>query len=92
MKTWLRNFFHVHERFMMRFLRRRGWVVFSLEEKARTCKDGVCWMKLYNALEGKKRRRGSTIREDPLYRDHTTMLAMGVAQQLGEEKEKENDP
>lgn len=37
------------QQFMMRYLRKRGWVVFFLEERARTCNEGVCWMKLYQA-------------------------------------------
>jgi hypothetical protein len=32
---------------MMRYLRKRGWVVFYLEEQNRTCVNGECWMKLY---------------------------------------------
>ena len=52
MRTWLRNFLHVHERIMMCFLRERGWVVFYLEEKARECKD-VCWLKLYQEEEAR---------------------------------------
>ena len=35
------------QRFMMRFLRKRGWVVFYLEKRARTCKGNTCWMQLY---------------------------------------------
>ena len=46
--VWLHNALHFHERMMMRFLRKRGWVVFYLmPEDARTCRDGTCWMKLY---------------------------------------------
>jgi hypothetical protein len=43
-KVWLRNFRHAHERLMMRFLRRRGWVVFYLEEGHRECRGGNCWL------------------------------------------------
>ena len=35
-----------HHRLMANFLRKRGWVVFYLEEKARTC-NGECWLKIY---------------------------------------------
>lgn len=40
-----------HHRIMAKYLRKRGWVVFYLEEEARTCKD-MCWLKLYQ--EGKQ--------------------------------------
>ncbi len=42
----IRNLKTFHHRIMMRYLRKRGWVVFYLEEKARECKD-LCWLKLY---------------------------------------------
>lgn len=41
------------ERLMMRFLRWRGWVVFWLDEPARHCSDGSCWLRLYE--EGRKK-------------------------------------
>jgi len=44
--VWLHNSMHFHERMMMRFLRRRGWVVFYLDEEARRC-NGECWLHLY---------------------------------------------
>lgn len=44
----LENLKTFHHRIMMRFLRKRGWVVFCLEEQARECKD-MCWLKLYEA-------------------------------------------
>jgi hypothetical protein len=37
------------ERWMMRFLRKRGWVVFYLDEPARKCFSGHCWLKLYES-------------------------------------------
>ena len=49
--TRLRNATTVHHRMMMRFLRKRGWVVFYLDEQARACQDDFCWLKLYKALE-----------------------------------------
>jgi len=49
MKAWLQNLKTWHHRLMCNFLRRRGWVVFYLEEEARTCNGDTCWMKLYQA-------------------------------------------
>jgi hypothetical protein len=46
-QVWLRNFRHVPERMMMRFLRGRGWVVFYLEEQHRKCGHGSCWLEIY---------------------------------------------
>ena len=48
MKKWLRNLPSFHHRIMMRYLRKRNWVVFYLEPKARKC-NGICWLKLYEA-------------------------------------------
>lgn len=48
-KTWLINLKFIHHRWMMNFLRKRGWVVFYLEEQARTCNNGICWLKLYQS-------------------------------------------
>ena len=36
------------QRIMANYLRRKGWVVFYLESKARTC-NNVCWLKLYQS-------------------------------------------
>jgi len=36
-----------HHRIMMRYLRKRGWVVFYLPKENRECTDGLCWLKLY---------------------------------------------
>ncbi len=44
--TWLRNAKHFHHRIMMNYLRKRGWVVFYLEENVRECRN-MCWLKLY---------------------------------------------
>ncbi|KKL04801.1 hypothetical protein LCGC14_2053180 [marine sediment metagenome] len=44
--TWLRNAKSFHHRLMMNYLRKRGWVVFYLEENVRECKN-MCWLKLY---------------------------------------------
>lgn len=35
------------QQFMMRYLRKRGWVVFYLEERARKCVGETCWLHLY---------------------------------------------
>ena len=38
------------EQLLMRYLRKRGWVVFYLDEVSRNCCNGsVCWMELYNS-------------------------------------------
>ena len=51
--TWLQNIKSFHHRIMMRYLRKRGWVVFYLDERSRHCSEGTCWLKLYQ--EGEKR-------------------------------------
>ena len=51
--VWLKNFMNIHHRIMARFLRKRGWVVFYLEESARECKD-MCWLKLYQDEQANK--------------------------------------
>lgn len=56
LKVFLHNLKSAHHRIMMRFLRKRGWVVFYLEPKARTCNDGVCWLKLYEAKQTLKEK------------------------------------
>lgn len=48
------NVFTFHHRMMMRYLRKRGWVVFYLEKEARHCNvenGGTCWLKLYESEE-----------------------------------------
>ena len=42
-----------HHRLMARFLRKRGWVAFYLDEEARQCK-GMCWLGLYQENERNK--------------------------------------
>jgi Xaa-Pro aminopeptidase len=50
---FFRNSRYIHHRWMMRFLRRRGWVVFYLEPKYRyKCSDPSCFFRLY--LDGEK--------------------------------------
>lgn len=52
--TWFRNLRTVHHRWMMSYLRRRGWIVFYLEKEYRECND-LCWLKLYKELEGEEK-------------------------------------
>ncbi len=47
--TWVENAKTFHHRIMMRYLRRRGWIVFYLEGEARSCND-MCWIKLYKDM------------------------------------------
>lgn len=47
LKVWLRNARNAHHRWMARFLEKRGWVVFYLEDEFRTCSNDLCWLKLY---------------------------------------------
>ena len=49
-KMWFRNARMFYERIMMRYLRKRGWVVFWLDKENRSCSGGgnTCWLKLYN--------------------------------------------
>lgn len=51
MKVWLENLKSIHHKIMAKYLRKRGWVVFYLDEPFRICSDknGVCWMKIYNS-------------------------------------------
>ncbi len=44
------------QQLMMRFLRRHGWVVFYLEENARVCNSGCCWLQLYQQQEKGKQQ------------------------------------
>lgn len=50
----MRNSRHWHERLMARFLERRGWCVFYLEEHSRECRS-LCWLELYKDNKGVKR-------------------------------------
>ena len=45
-RVWLNNAKSFHHRIMMRYLRKRGWVVFYLEKDARKCND-MCWLDLH---------------------------------------------
>jgi len=48
-KVFLENLKSAHHRVMMRYLRKRGWVVFYLEPENRVCNEGTCWLKLYES-------------------------------------------
>lgn len=60
--TW-HNVFTTHQRWMARFLSRRGWVCFYLETSNRHCnlghrtRDG-CWLDLYQQGETYESRPG----------------------------------
>lgn len=41
----LNNIKTFHHRIMMRYLQKRGWVVFHLPKESRVCND-MCWLKL----------------------------------------------
>ncbi len=46
-------------RVMARYLRRRGWVCFYLDERSRECRS-VCWMQAYSASERAKSQPDGT--------------------------------
>ena len=48
LKVFLHNSLRLHHRLMMRYLRKRGWVVFYLESEHRKCNGGTCWLSLYD--------------------------------------------
>ena len=57
--VWLKNAKTFHHRIMMNYLKKRGWVVFYLEEKSRVCNgenSSTCWLSLYQQEE---KRNGS---------------------------------
>jgi hypothetical protein len=56
MRTFFFNLKFFHHRVMMRFLKKRGWVVFYLEPQFRTkcCEDKNCWFSLYIKGENSK--------------------------------------
>lgn len=45
-RIWWLNASTAHHRWMMRYLQRRGWVVFYLDERARFCRS-ICWLHEY---------------------------------------------
>jgi len=44
-----------HQKLMMNYLKKRGWVVFYLEPEARHCKN-MCWLKLWEQEELRDRK------------------------------------
>ena len=46
-RVFFQNLWNLPNRIMANFLRKRGWVVFYLDEQARTCNNGTCWLALY---------------------------------------------
>ena len=53
LKTFLCNLKSFHHRIMMRYLRKRGWVVFYLEPQHRKC-NGTCWLNVYESEQGRE--------------------------------------
>jgi hypothetical protein len=47
------------DRSLARHLRKKGWVVFYLDEEFRVCREGHCWLKLYRNEE--KRKTGEDV-------------------------------
>lgn len=43
------------QQIMVRFLRKRKWIVFWLDEEHRECGGGVCWLKVYEQSEGRRK-------------------------------------
>lgn len=54
-RTWLSNAKCFHHRLMMNYLRKRGWVVFYLEENVRVCSGTTCWLQIYNSEMNRKK-------------------------------------
>jgi hypothetical protein len=50
---WIHNLKGVHHRVMANFLRKRGWVVFYLDEPLRHC-NGQCWLEAYKSVNKKE--------------------------------------
>lgn len=46
------KFIKKFDQLLMRYLRRRGWVVFWLDEEARHCGPGQCWLDIYAGTQG----------------------------------------
>lgn len=58
MRHRLANLLTCHHRWMMRYLRRRGWVVFYLDPIHRTrCAEPWCWLNLYYEGEARDARQ-----------------------------------
>ena len=56
LKTWIINLPNLPNLLMAKYLKKRGWVAFYLEEQCRTCNDGTCWLRLYEDSEGRRTR------------------------------------
>ncbi len=54
MRINIKNLKTFHHRLMMRYLRKRGWVVFYLENSARVCPGDFCWLNIYNQEQGRE--------------------------------------
>jgi len=50
-QRWVANVVCGHHRIMAAYLRKRGWVVFYLEEEQRGCTNNLdgCWLKRYKS-------------------------------------------
>jgi hypothetical protein len=60
--VWFKNLRHVHERIMVRYLRKKGWVVFWLDKESRVCNEGTCWLQLYeDAMKYEEENKTSKI-------------------------------
>lgn len=55
--VWIKNASIFHHQIMRKFLEKRGWVVFYLDEASRTCGGDICWLKLYQE-ERKRSNKG----------------------------------
>lgn len=60
---WWNNFVSTPNRWMAYWLRRRGWVCFYLDERARNCgqQNTDCWLRLYQEGEKRAVRRDSVM-------------------------------
>jgi hypothetical protein len=58
LKLSLQNMKAFHHRIMANFLRKRGWVVFYLEEQLRCCHND-CWLQVYQNEEKYKNAKSS---------------------------------
>lgn len=45
------------DQLLMRYLRRRGWVVFWLDKQARHCGYAGCWLEMYESQQPKTAAR-----------------------------------
>lgn len=44
------------QRWAAKWLKRRGWVCFYLDQEYRTCNGGTCWLRLYQDGERREQR------------------------------------